>query len=518
MNLKEAIARLLVITMCLSLFSSCVLAVEAESQEDTLIVAQSSEEAAPEKSAEDSTAEESTPDEMESDPKAMVEESSEADNPAEAAEKESTISEEMEPIKDSSAHPENRAEQEGLQQQSTGGHTQEDAVAWAENQEGSTYAGNYGYQCVDLIREYYAYLGQERPTGNADDYLNDRKGHKPDGWEIHYGSDGIQPGDILVWTGGENGHVAIVVETGSYSCTVMQQNADGNGDRMTDGSKGSFGTWSYSKISGYIHPDFASPNQNIISGRCGKNATWNYDVEKHTLTISGKGKVRISDNEDDKYYIWKDLHAVFEEEVERTGTIEKIKLVVNEGITDLSIEGAEGYKSLKFPKSLKVLSSLGGSELPSTFIIPKSVTSIKDDCLFFNVSAFKVEKGNPKYSAKDGVLFNKDKTVLIRYPWEKKGKRYSIPNTVRKIGCNAFDPTYLKELIIPSSVKTIGRDAFWYCYYKLYFQGLPPKMNDIFEEEMDEAVIYYPKRYKKQWEARIKEFKSCGIKVKSWKG
>ena len=146
----------------------------------------------------------------------------------------------------------------------TGGHSQADAVAWIRNQEGSTYAGSYGYQCVDLVREYYAYLGQAKPTGNANTYLNDSNGHKPSGWTIHYGTSGIQPGDITVWTGDENGHVAIVVEVGSNSCTVMQQNADGHGDQRTEASKGHYGTQYFSRISGYIHPDFPANNNDPI--------------------------------------------------------------------------------------------------------------------------------------------------------------------------------------------------------------------------------------------------------------
>ena len=137
-------------------------------------------------------------------------------------------------------------------------HSQSEAVAWIRAQEGSTYAGDFGYQCVDLVRAYYSYLGQAAPYGNANAYLSGSAQFTPGGWTAHYGTNGIQPGDITVWTGGENGHVALVVEVGASSCTVMQQNGDGNGHLRTEASKGHYGTQYFSGITGYIHPDFGA--------------------------------------------------------------------------------------------------------------------------------------------------------------------------------------------------------------------------------------------------------------------
>lgn len=44
-----------------------------------------------------------------------------------------------------------------------------------------------------------------------------------------------------------------------------------------------------------------------------------------------------------------------------------------------------------------------------------------------------VAKDNPYYASRDGVLFNKDFTELIRYPAGKTGESYTIPNTVTSI-------------------------------------------------------------------------------------
>jgi len=67
------------------------------------------------------------------------------------------------------------------------------------------------------------------------------------------------------------------------------------------------------------------------------------------------------------------------------------------------------------------------------------------------------------YSSKDGVMFNKDKTELIRYPASKKGA-YRIPNSVTSIGSMAFaNCVGLTSVTIPNSVTKIRIGAFDGC-------------------------------------------------------
>lgn len=68
------------------------------------------------------------------------------------------------------------------------------------------------------------------------------------------------------------------------------------------------------------------------------------------------------------------------------------------------------------------------------------------------------------YCSDKGVLFNKDKTKLIRFPIDKKDIRYTVPDTVTHIGNNAFyGCKNLTEIIIPKSVIDIGKNAFCEC-------------------------------------------------------
>ena len=49
-----------------------------------------------------------------------------------------------------------------------------------------------------------------------------------------------------------------------------------------------------------------------------------------------------------------------------------------------------------------------------------------------------VDEDHPYLSVRDGVLFNKDQTELLWYPYGKEGETYTIPDGVTKIGCRAF--------------------------------------------------------------------------------
>lgn len=49
-----------------------------------------------------------------------------------------------------------------------------------------------------------------------------------------------------------------------------------------------------------------------------------------------------------------------------------------------------------------------------------------------------VDEDHPDLSVRDGVLFNKDQTELLWYPYGREGETYTIPDGVTKIGYRAF--------------------------------------------------------------------------------
>ena len=121
-----------------------------------------------------------------------------------------------------------------------------------------------------------------------------------------------------------------------------------------------------------------------------------------------------------------------------------------------------------------------------SFFIPANVTTIGDgafDC------AVTVAKENKKFSAEDGVLFDKYKTILYRCPVTKQGA-YIIPKNVEKTNQIAFlNCTKLTSVTIPSKLINIGNSSFKGCI----------NISDVFCET-DKPIII-------QWENATRDFK-----------
>lgn len=99
----------------------------------------------------------------------------------------------------------------------------------------------------------------------------------------------------------------------------------------------------------------------------------------------------------------------------------------------------------------------------SSVEIGKNVTDIKDNSFVgCRLTAIRVSQDNPNYRTENGVLFNKDGSILIAY---LGGKNYSIPDFVVHIGNNAFASSGLKRISISKNVTSIGRGSFYYCLF-----------------------------------------------------
>lgn len=81
-----------------------------------------------------------------------------------------------------------------------------------------------------------------------------------------------------------------------------------------------------------------------------------------------------------------------------------------------------------------------------------------------SLTAVNVDEGNPIFTSTDGVLFNKDMTIIHLYPAGKTAKEYTVPDGVTEIEWDSFNGcVFLTSVILPDGVKEIGQSAFWNC-------------------------------------------------------
>ena len=95
--------------------------------------------------------------------------------------------------------------------------------------------------------------------------------------------------------------------------------------------------------------------------------------------------------------------------------------------------------------------------------IPASIKAISPTAFVLcdNIEEFTVDSDSENYCAVDGDLYNKTKTVLVRYASGKKAVSFAVPDSVTAIEAYALSYTYaLTDVTIPSSLTSIGDSAF----------------------------------------------------------
>lgn len=118
---------------------------------------------------------------------------------------------------------------------------------------------------------------------------------------------------------------------------------------------------------------------------------------------------------------------------------------------------------LKLPESLKEIGSEALSSRFSKIYIPKNVTVIARDAFSWtpDLTEITVSAENEKFSSLNGVLYNKDKTVLMQYPSGRVSELFEIPPTVKtmertslNVYTNGLERSVFK-IVMPKSVKVI---------------------------------------------------------------
>ncbi len=99
------------------------------------------------------------------------------------------------------------------------------------------------------------------------------------------------------------------------------------------------------------------------------------------------------------------------------------------------------------------------------YTLPDTVKTIISSGFFCTeMTAVNATENNTAFSSLDGVLLSKDKTEFVLYPTCKTGKEYTIPETVTYINYSAFVLCFeLETVILPVGLKTIKEHAFSQC-------------------------------------------------------
>ena len=97
-----------------------------------------------------------------------------------------------------------------------------------------------------------------------------------------------------------------------------------------------------------------------------------------------------------------------------------------------------------------------------TVTLPKTVKAVQ--CPDYpedrTEKSYYVDDENEYFTSADGVIYSKDKSVLVKYPIGREGG-FTVPETVTEIGGGAFyECVELTAVNIGSNVKTIGVQAF----------------------------------------------------------
>lgn len=210
--------------------------------------------------------------------------------------------------------------------------------------------------------------------------------------------------------------------------------------------------------------------------KSGTNIQWMLDTETGILTIKGSGAMQ-------NYMYLTDVAPWFELRM----AIKHVK--ITDGITTV---GTWAFDQCFFLEDITLGKDV--REVPTDFCGNA-----------FRLQAIKVSKDNRHFSAKDGILYDKRRTVLLHFPAGHQAKKYTLPKSVEKIAAFAFSCNENLETLNILSVKSIEGHAFSNCKrlkrINSYAQ-VPPAIADrrIFDLRVN-PTVYVPAKSMEQYQA-----------------
>lgn len=124
--------------------------------------------------------------------------------------------------------------------------------------------------------------------------------------------------------------------------------------------------------------------------------------------------------------------------------------------------GCTRLRQLTLPQSLLTVEeeALRGCTALESVQIPEKVTAMGYSSGCTKLAAYALSPLNTAFAVVDGVLYSADRTQLLLYPMGRVGESFALPETVERIGKNAFRESLLQSIVIPDKVKALGEYTF----------------------------------------------------------
>lgn len=208
-----------------------------------------------------------------------------------------------------------------------------------------------------------------------------------------------------------------------------------------------------------------SAGAETVGGDCGyyggPNVKWSYDSETKTLSFIGQGI--MADYYSTVYTPWYPYKSQIE------------KVFIGDGVTTTGINALElldALEELRLPSTLTEIRGrypLGSCKPLRELTIPAGFNNLDNfmttiNCIWEHSTIINADEDSPDFSSEDGILYSKDKTVLVYCPAEIAGESFTVPDSVKKIDEMAFHYCKnLKRVDLPDGLQYIEASAFSDC-------------------------------------------------------
>ena len=167
------------------------------------------------------------------------------------------------------------------------------------------------------------------------------------------------------------------------------------------------------------------------------------------------------------------------------------EIILQEGILSIGNQAfgfCRDLESIYIPNTVQTIGDGAFIDCASltSITIPSSVTYIGGFETFYecvSLTSINVDENNEYYSSDEfGVLFDKNKTILINYPIGNKRTSYIMPDSVSVIKTFAFmECLYLEEIDFSENLIEIEYAAFpmGFCFKELYLPKSVQKIGDM---------------------------------------